>query len=229
MIADEKLLIDKNPDFTDADDAIIDLIRACIEKAIIPFKRVMAKQYKSVSLNENELTQIFVHQIEVQIKNHCNFLFVNKQYYDTYFHTKGVSDFYFHISEEGIDHKPLFVVESKRLPAPDNKRQREREYVIGSQNNGGIERYKIKKHGQWLSKSGMVGFIEQDSFQAWLNRINGWIVDLSSANESWYDDETLIMKQDNVEYCHLLSVAYRTSKSNNMDLSHWWINLCDLH
>jgi hypothetical protein len=229
MLAEEKLSIDENPEITDGKDTIIDIIMSCIEKAIIPFKKVMRGQYNETSLNENELTQIFVHQVEPQMTKRCNFLAVDKQYYDTFFGTKGVSDFYFHISEEGVDHIPLYVVEAKRLPAPDNKKQREKEYVVGGKNNGGIERYKTEKHGNWLLKSGMIGFVEKDSFQNWLDRINGWIVDLSSANECWYDDEALIMKQDNIEYCYLLSIAHRKSKSNNMDLSHWWMNLCDLH
>jgi hypothetical protein len=228
MIADEKPPINEIPDLTDTGDTIINLIESCIENAIIPFKKVRTKQYKNISLNENELTQILVHQIEPQIKKRrFDFLEVDKQYYDTYSDTKGVSDFYFHISEECIDHVPLYVVEAKRLPAPDNKNQREKEYVIGGKNNGGIERYKTKKHGKWLSKSGIIGFVEKDSFHDWLDRINGWIVDLSGANESWYDDETLIMKQDNVEYCYLLSIVHRESKDNNMDLSHWWINLME--
>ncbi|MDR2409820.1 MAG: hypothetical protein LBE13_17155 [Bacteroidales bacterium] len=226
MIADEKPPINESPDLTNTDDTIVDLIKSCIENAIIPFRKARTKQYKNISLNENELTQILVHQIEPQIKKRrLDFLEVDKQYYDTYFGTKGVSDFYFHISEECIDHIPLYVVEAKRLPAPDNKNQREKEYVVGGENNGGIERYKTKKHGKWLSKSGMIGFVEEDSFHDWLDKINGWIVDLSGANEFWYDDETLIMKRDNVEYCYLLSIVHRTSRDNNMDLSHWWINL----
>jgi hypothetical protein len=160
---------------------------------------------------------------------YCNGFTVDKQYYDTFFGTKGVSDFYFHKSEEGIDHIPLYVVEAKRLPAPDNKKYREKEYVIGGENNGGIERYKTKKHGKWLIKSGMIGFVEKNSFHDWLDRINTWILDLSSVSKYWSDDEVLIIEQDsNIEYCYLSSVAHRKLKNNDIDLSHWWINFCDL-
>jgi hypothetical protein len=229
MIADEKLSINESPEITDGEDTIIDLIMSCIEKAIIPFKKVMRGQYNETSLNENQLTQIFVHQIEPQMTKYCNGFTVDKQYYDTFFGTKGVSDFYFHKSEEGIDHIPLYVVEAKRLPAPDNKKYREKEYVIGGENNGGIERYKTKKHGKWLIKSGMIGFVEKDSFHDWLDRINTWILDLCSVSKYWSDDEVLIMEQDNnIEYCYLSSVAHRKLKNNDIDLSHWWINLCDL-
>jgi hypothetical protein len=226
MIADEKLFIDEHPDLTGAEGTIIDLIKWCIEKSITPFIKVKKKQYNAISLNEDKLTQILVHQIEPQIKKYCESFEVDKQYYDTFHGTKGVSDFYFHKSEEGVDHEPVFVVESKRLPAPDNFKEREKEYVVGGENNGGIERYKIKKHGKWLSMSGMVGFVEQDSFSEWVNRINTWIIDLSGANEYWSDDEILAMERKNIEYCYLTSIAHRKSKGNDIDLSHWWINLC---
>jgi hypothetical protein len=226
MIADENLFTGEIPELTDSKDTIINLIKFCIEKAIPPFKTVMERQYRNVSLNEDKLTQIFVHQIEPQMKKHCKFLAVGKQYYDTFFRTKGVSDFYFHISEEGIDHVPIYVIEAKRLPAPDNIKYREKEYVVGGKNNGGIERYKTKKHGKWLSKSGMIGFVEQDSFQDWLDRINGWIVELSGTNVCWHDNEILAMEQIHVAYCCLSSVAHRRSKNGDMNLSHWWISLC---
>jgi hypothetical protein len=227
MIADEKLSTGENPDLTDAANTMVCFIKSCIEKAIIPFKKARDGQSDNIPLNEDKLTQLLVHQIEWQISNACwYFLSVDKQYYDTYFGTKGVSDFYFHISEEGKENKPLYVVESKRLPAPDNKKQREKEYVIGDKNNGGIERYKTEKHGKWLVKSGMVGFVEQDSFHDWLDRINRWIIDLSNTNRCWHDDEILVMERSNIEYCCLSSVAHRKSKNENMELSHWWINLC---
>jgi hypothetical protein len=230
MLADEELSISENPDLTDAKDIIIDLVKWCIEKAIIPFKKVREKQYNNAPLNENALTQIFVHQVEPQIKKRgCNFLAVDKQYYDTVFNTKGVSDFYFHKSEEGIDHEALFVVEVKRLPAPDHKRQREKEYVIGGNNNGGIERYKTEKHGKWLSKSGMIGFVEEGSFQNWLDRINGWIVDLSAIDKDWADDEILVLEHSNADYCFLSSIAHRNHENSNLELSHWWIDICDSH
>jgi hypothetical protein len=72
----------------------------------------------------------------------------------------------------------------------------------------------------------MIGFVEKDSFRAWLDRINTWIIDLSSTTECWYNDETLTMRQEDEEYCYLSSIAHRKITKRDMDLSHWWINLC---
>ena len=52
------------------------------------------------------------------------------------------------INSKLAGNKSFFSIEAKRLPTPGSKR--EKEYVIGSKNNGGIERFKTGKHGSRL-------------------------------------------------------------------------------
>jgi hypothetical protein len=213
------------PELTTEERTMICYIKASIFKAIIPFKKVLSQPNLKSNPNENDLTQLFVHRVDYQIRKCCANVSVDKQYYDTYFNTKGVPDFYFYKCEEAIDHEALFVVEAKRLPAPKPKKTREKEYVVGGKNNGGIERYKTEKHGKGLYESGMIGFVEQKSCSYWLEKVNSWIEELSQVNTNWEKDEILNPEQgkSSAEYCFLKSIAHRNSGDADIMLYHWWI------
>ena len=168
MIVDEIANTKKSPELTDNAGETIKYIKMSIIGAILPFKDSLSElKLKKISkLNENKLTQIFVHRVEYQIRHICENIAVGNQYHDVFFNTKGISDFYFYKCEETKEHEALFVVEAKRLPAPYRK-SREKEYVIGETNNGGIERYKTEKHGKRFSRGGMLGFVEKQTFRYW--------------------------------------------------------------
>ena len=76
--------------------------------------------------------------------------------------------------------RSFFSIEAKRLPTPGAGR--EKEYVIGSKKNGGIERFKIGKHGSHLKHGGMIGFIQKNSVEYWNKKINEWILELTRKN-----------------------------------------------
>jgi hypothetical protein len=188
-----------------------------MKEVCLPFKKASTQPNLIKPLNENKLTQIFVEQLEVKIKSHP-FIGVKNQYSDLFHGTKGIPDFYFHKVEEGVTHEPLFVVESKRLPS----KTFETEYVKGETNNGGIERFKIDKHGKGLSECGMIGFIEAENFSFWKTSINGWIEDLSQSDKNWKNDEVLNEEENQPEYMYLKSVAH-TITSRKVLLHHLWI------
>ncbi len=194
----------------------IGFILQSIKSACVPFKKASTQPNIQKPLNENKFTQIFVEQIEVKIKNYPN-IGVKNQYSDLFYGIKGIPDFYFHVIEEGVTHEPLFIVESKRLPSPSY----EKEYVIGEKENGGIERFKIEKHGKGLPQCGLLGFIEKETPEHWLKSINCWIQELSNLNPTWYDDEVLILKENDIGCTYLLSSAHRPS--DIVLLHHFWI------
>ncbi len=109
-------------------------------------------------LNENKLTQVLVEQINVVLLKKEFSILAQNQYSDLFYGTKGIPDFYFTKIEQEKINKPLFIVESKILPAPPPK-TREKEYVIGKNKNGGIERFKTGKHGKLLNIFGIVGIV----------------------------------------------------------------------
>ncbi|MDR1937273.1 MAG: hypothetical protein LBQ73_02080 [Tannerellaceae bacterium] len=192
-----------------------------MKTAVIPFKTACHQSALKHPLNENQLTQIFVEQIEVKIKSNP-YIGVKNQYSDTFGGTKGIPDFYFHKVEEGVHHLPLFVVEAKRLPAPTISR--EKEYVVGNSDNGGIERFKTGKHGKGLNECGMIGFVEKEAFTFWLQTINAWITGLSKTCIFWKNNETLVEIERKEDFMALKSVAHRTSQ-DDVCLHHIWIKI----
>jgi len=224
MITDESnKIIQQTPELTDSKGTTIASIIGCMKQAVLPFKNACRQTNLHYPLNENKLTQIYVEQVEVFVKPIPN-LGVKNQYSDTFFGTKGIPDFYFHIVEEGIHHKPLLVVESKILPSPDNKK-REREYVVGDKKNGGIERFKMEKHGKEFSECGMIGFVQKDTFLFWRQSVNDWISDLSTRmSDSWQTDEILVEIESKKDFVILQSIAHRVSPKD-IRLYHLWINI----
>jgi hypothetical protein len=225
MIAEEIMPMEKPCDLSESDGKTLEYIKECIVRAIIPFKRARLQPDIKPKLNEIKLTQIFVEQIAFQL-NAFSDIAVNTSYSDLFYGTKGIPDFYFYHPEEGRVSLPLFVVESKRLPAPTNKKLRKKEYVIGYKNNGGIERYKKEIHGKSLDECGIIGFIEKYSSSDWLNTINSWIQELAKTDLGWNDKEQLTIKENTDNYSYLISIAHKKQADKNVLLHHWWI-ICE--
>lgn len=222
MIAEEYSNFNQVPILSEQKGKTLALINECVKRACIPFKKASNQPNLLHPLNENEYTQIFVEQIEVFVKSHSN-IGVKNQYSDTFFGTKGIPDFYFHKVEEGVHNEPLMVWEAKILSTSLGKK-REKEYVIGNKNNGGIERYKTEKHGKGLNKCGLLGFVEEENFDYWNAIINNWITELSETdNSNWKNDERLSLKEPDLDFCVLESVAHRTN--DDVHLTHLWINI----
>lgn len=221
MIGEEYQYISNTPSLTNQEGKTIKLIIDCLKKACIPFKRASSQPNLHLPLNENKLTQIFVEQIEVFVKVHPN-IGVKNQYSDTFHGTNGVPDFYFHKVEEGVHSEPLMVWEAKIISASLGSK-REKEYLIGKKNNGGIERFKTEKHGKGLNECGLIGFVANENPSYWLAKINSWITDLANTNNFWKYDETLFELESNIDFCFLESIVYR--KNNNLILKHLWVRL----
>lgn len=193
-----------------------------IKKSPVFFKLALTNPRLVKPLNENKLTQILVEQINAILLESEVPILAQTQYSDVFIGSKGIPDFYFHVVEKGQTKEPLFIVEAKILPAPPPK-EREQEYVIGNNRNGGIERFKIEKHGKGLLECGIIGFIEKENFDFWETTINGWIQDLAELNEIWNKDEILNKIEHQTEFVYLKSKA-NTITSKNIILHHFWIS-----
>ena len=125
-----------------------------------------------------------------------------------------------------LGNKSFFSIEAKRLPTPGS--DREKEYVIGSKNNGGIERFKTGKHGSALKHSGMIGFVQKYDFKYWNKKINDWIMELTQKNTksdiNWHESEVLISKHFEETTAQLISIHERMDKSP-ITLCHLWVCL----
>ncbi|AOW21235.1 MULTISPECIES: hypothetical protein [Flavobacteriaceae] len=178
--------------------------------------------HKNTHWNEDSLTQVFIAQNTVQLQKLSSSLMVAAQYRDIYHKTKGIPDVFYSMIEEGRDHKPSFVMEAKRLPTPTSTR--EKEYVVGKTTtgnpNGGIERFKLGKHGAGHSHCGMLAFVEKEEYQYWLKNINSWIAELYPV---WSESELLKLQKNYSHYSHFKSKAERDKGEVNLD--HFWIKI----
>lgn len=223
MIVDENLSPDELPKVSVTNNSVISIINDLLKSTIPNFKSYVSSSfYKKNELNENEFTQIFVEQAQILIRKSDLPFNINSELKDIHNLSKGFSDFYFYPNEEGVSTASIYSVESKRLPSPE--KAREKEYVIGDKKNGGIERYKIERHGKNLDVSGIIGFIEKEDFPYWLKTINSWICDLSISNKEWDKGEILTENDKDINYCYLNSKVNR-GKMNNLKLDHLWIKI----
>lgn len=196
-------------------------IISAIKKTPAGFRIALTNPKLKKPLNENKLTQIFVEQINAWLLEAQLPILAQNQYSDIFLGTRGIPDFYFHKVEMGSTSEPLFVVEAKILPSPPPK-TREKEYVVGLNKNGGIERFKWEKHGKGLSECGMVGFIESDDKNEWQRKINGWILDMTKIDTIWQADEVLNELENEGEFIYLQSIAH-TIFSKDTILYHFLI------
>ncbi|RZL44604.1 MAG: hypothetical protein EOP00_19515 [Pedobacter sp.] len=221
MIAEENLSMNKAADISLSANTVVSLIQVLMQQTVPMFNRyIKSASYQKRVLNEDDFTQIFVEQAQLLVRKENYPFNINSQYRDIHNLSKGFSDFYFYPNEEGISTASIFSVESKRLPAPE--KAREKEYVMGNSKNGGIERYKIEKHGKGLASCGVLGFIESNTFEHWLLTVNSWIQTLTHSDTSWKKDELLIEAEKKDHYTYLKSIAHRLS-SSDVSLHHLWI------
>lgn len=222
MIAEENFSNIEQPKISVSKTNVISLIIKSMKENVPHFKAYIASgHHKKKKLNEDELTQIYIEQAQILIRKQDYPFNISSQYRDIYNLSKGFSDFYFYPNEQGISNASIFSVECKRLPAPETAR--EKEYVYGTSNNGGIERYKTEKHGKGLNDCGLLGFIEKGNPKHWLTTINKWILDIASTSTIWATDEILSELELQTDYCFLESIAHR--KTSDIKLVHLWINL----
>lgn len=222
MIAEENLADGERPNISVSNSNVISLIRDIIVATIPHFKSNLADRFhKKEKLNEDDYTQLFTKQAQILIRMKDYPFNIEGQYRDVYNLSKGYSDFFFYPNEQNITTASLFSVECKRLPSP--VKLREREYVIGEKNNGGIERYKTEKHGVGLKECGLIAFIEKENSISWEITINNWIKELAKSDENWEDDEILTEVKSDSNYYSLKSIAHR--KYDDINLTHLWIKL----
>jgi hypothetical protein len=139
-------------------------------------------------------------------------------------------DIAFVSSEQGASKIKLYAVEAKRLPTGVGKR--EREYVKGffdsGSPSGGIQRFKTGDHGYGLSRSALLGYVENDDFIYWYNAVNSWILDNAlESPEEWSKTEQLQKIEINsTQVCSVSrSLAYRNASNDCIDLFHLWIKI----
>lgn len=120
-----------------------------------------------------DLSRYFNHYAQT---NHLPFVFVNQ-------------DLRADIGVHGLanipeNRKKFCWIEAKRLPTPLGPCRDERKYVFVDHahydGNGGIERFKLKKHGEGLPVSIMIWYLQENDFDYWLDKVNQWLGEYST-------------------------------------------------
>jgi hypothetical protein len=173
-------------------------------------------------LNEDGLTQILVQEISKYLRSYNYPFNVQTQYVDTIGRTRGRPDFFFYQNNELGEHSlPTYVVEAKRLPSQTFVK----EYVIGEKQNGGIERFKVTKHGKGINPCGLVAFIEKEGYAFWTRKVNEWITEQASLSPEWQTDEILSPDQKtSTGYFRHTSLVHVKS-AEDKQLEHVWIDI----
>jgi hypothetical protein len=205
-------------------NSTLGIILQSIYDSYSPFLTALSNHPNKNLSSEKALVQEFVIQNDIQLRKRMNALRIEKEYTDNFYGTRGLPDFAYLPLEEGVSHEPMFIVEAKILPAPDNISEREKEYVIGHNKNGGIERFKIGKHAIGLNFCGLIGFIKDGkAANDWIQKINSWIIEKCNDEPLvWFSDETL---QEALNAKDIVSLAKR--KSDSIILNHFFINVIE--
>ncbi len=125
---------------------------------------------------------------------------------------------------------PYLVLEGKRLPAPSLRR--EREYVTGfDKRNGGIQRFKLRLHGDKLDVAVMIGYVQAYPLTKWHRNINEWISELAGGTTAdvsiWEADEKLkTLDEDPIRHTGICrSVHNRSGRKSGkgIQIHHLWI------
>jgi hypothetical protein len=127
---------------------------------------------------------------------------------------------------------PVLVIECKRLPAPSSERKKE--YVTGQSPNkitGGIQRFKLGLHGAKHDLAAMVGYIQDQIDEGWIDTINKWIKELVAKPIGdgcvWSNDEILHLCEYNiltgVGKCK--SKHWRSTNNRKIEIYHLWISM----
>ncbi|MEQ8624399.1 MAG: hypothetical protein RJQ00_06075 [Vicingaceae bacterium] len=222
MIAEDRVVIEYHPKITIPTKKVTQLIVNLMKETVPYFKNyLVSDNYTKSKLNEDDFTQIYIEQAQQVIRQNNYPFNVNGQYRDITYGSKGFSDFYFYPNEQNASTTSIFSVESKRLPAP--AQTREKEYVIGDNNNGGIERYKTEKHGKSLAECGLLAFVEKEDATHWYKEVNQWITNLSTTEDEWSTEEVLKSSESRDNYSLFHSVGLRKEKA--IGLTHLWVNV----
>jgi hypothetical protein len=122
----------------------------------------------------------------------------------------------------------LFPIEAKRLPTPREKDRDEREYVITDPGStGGIQRFKFGHHGSKHDFAAMIGYVQEGTFEGWLDKMNGWIGQLAKQTPPmWTIDDSLRIDgyDSKARICRLHSLHARHNLTP-CPLKHLWIQI----
>ena len=181
--------------------------------------------YNGKSNSEDDITLAMSYYLDSKSEESSNlFKFINQA------HRADIGVFFGRYYDSTSIDKQLCWIEAKRLPTPINSSRDEREYVFvdhSFKGNGGIERFKLNKHGEGLPVAMMLGYVQSNTFEYWEEKVNQWLQKYSSIVQS-YQNERLIRINGNTN--RYQSIHLRIDYKSNQQISdiiiyHFWITV----
>lgn len=227
----EQTQIIGQPDF-DTNARAIERVVAFLDNCLPTFPSVYKKKTANVTVtNEDDVSQTLC----IFLNRQCHkggLFFFHFQY--RYIKTRRSSDFGI---LEMADNAPndtdsaFFVLEAKWLPLPKPNKSREKEYIIGNPDGGGIERFKRGHHGTGLTQSAMIAYIQSENCLYWYEKVNTWIQDLidnaPTKDIIWDSNDLLVFQQqlDTVFKYHSNNKRIHKEVIDTISLCHYWLPL----
>jgi hypothetical protein len=159
----------------------------------------------------------------------------NSEFYYSFFHeehqgNKRTVDLSVYYRSIDCFRKVITVIECKRL-SDNMEKKRKDEYVTGYKNiTGGIQRFKLEKHGKDHEIVGIIGYVQTRKCSEWLNTINNCIDSLCGELDEndlcWSRKEYL----KTIEYDEKNGKSYSKSlhpriTKANIIIYHLWVNM----
>jgi len=121
----------------------------------------------------------------------------------------------------------LLPIECKRLPTPSDPRRSDCEYVHGTPGHrtGAIERFKHCLHGPDNDRAMIVGYVQSESFDFWLKKVNARLRSLADGESLWAPVELLRASGAPSSDLKQLQSSHRRSHSLPIEIRHLWLNM----
>jgi len=179
-------------------------------KRVLPdFGQNFRTQKTQIKL-EDDISELLLYYFQAKVREENLFFSFNAR--------KGV-DFRIKVDPFNFGSEPIFIIEAKRLSKSHS------DYVKAKKGGGGIERFKKEQEGfgKHLYDSSMIGYIQEESIEYWIQKINAWISESieSDIEITWSEEDKLISGDPVSNY---ISKHERISGSSIM-LYHFWISL----
>ena len=194
-------------DFSFPEHQTIKRILLFLKEVLPEFERHFQNERPEIHLEDDISEQLLYYFQEKAKEGNLLFSFNSK---------KGV-DLRIQVAPLKLGTDPIFIIEAKRLS--------NHHYDYAKGKTGGIERFKREciGFGKHLSNSAIIGYIQEENNEHWLQKINSWI-DESIKNDTdifWTEEDKLVAENNT---SHYISKHLRIS-GTTITLYHFWISL----
>jgi hypothetical protein len=195
------------PEFSLPEHQTIKRILLFLKNVLPEFERDFQTQRPELRL-EDDISEQLLYYFQAKSKEE-NLLFS--------FNAKKGVDFKIQIAPPKLGAASIFIIEAKRFS------RLHYDYVKGD--TGGMERFKreCEGFGKHLSFGAMIGYVKDNAFEYWEQRINHWVDELinNSTDIEWNAEDKIIADNN---FAHYKSRHIRVS-GTSITLYHYWISL----